>query len=149
MLQLVVDHQASSGKIKTHDLRIVPCLKLSPLCENLSLSLGQTWVDEECSLSLTKGCDGSDLGRHSKMLKPMYRSSSPFSLTDLDMWDTKSRFKAQVGPSYVILVVEQSEQSVVTLKMLWFSLLVLRMVWDGNCLRIRVSVQSQLKVRGE
>ncbi|KAK5902046.1 hypothetical protein CesoFtcFv8_007343 [Champsocephalus esox] len=29
------------------------------------------------------------------MFRPSYRSSSPFSLSDLDMWDTKSRFTAQ------------------------------------------------------
>ncbi|XP_067446208.1 putative leucine-rich repeat-containing protein DDB_G0290503 isoform X2 [Thunnus thynnus] len=29
------------------------------------------------------------------MFRPTCRSSSPFSLTDLDMWDTKSRFTAQ------------------------------------------------------
>ncbi|XP_049929454.1 interaptin-like [Epinephelus moara] len=31
------------------------------------------------------------------MFTPPYRSSSPFSLTDLDMWDTKSRFSAQTS----------------------------------------------------
>ncbi|XP_051239050.1 centrosomal protein of 128 kDa-like isoform X5 [Dicentrarchus labrax] len=31
------------------------------------------------------------------MFRPSCRSSSPFSLTDLDMWDTKSRFTAQTS----------------------------------------------------
>ncbi|XP_023258377.1 golgin subfamily A member 3-like isoform X3 [Seriola lalandi dorsalis] len=31
------------------------------------------------------------------MFRPSYRSSSPFSLTDLDMWDTKSRLTAQTS----------------------------------------------------
>ncbi|XP_039988203.1 protein Hook homolog 3-like [Xiphias gladius] len=52
------------------------------------------WGDEDCSLSHTKGSDSLDLGRHTKMFRPSCRSSSPFSLTDLDMWDTKSHFTA-------------------------------------------------------
>ncbi|XP_056242378.1 ERC protein 2-like isoform X3 [Seriola aureovittata] len=55
------------------------------------------WGDADCSLSHTKGSDSLDLGRHSKMFRPSYRSSSPFSLTDLDMWDTKSRLTAQTS----------------------------------------------------
>ncbi|XP_019116437.2 golgin subfamily A member 6-like protein 22 [Larimichthys crocea] len=55
------------------------------------------WGDEDCSLSHTKGSHSLDLGGHSKMFRPSCRSSSPFSLTDLDMWDTKSRFTAQTS----------------------------------------------------
>ncbi|XP_044048906.1 trichohyalin-like isoform X2 [Siniperca chuatsi] len=54
------------------------------------------WEDEDCSLSHAKGSDSLDLERH-KMFRPSCRSSSPFSLTDLDMWDTKSRFTAQTS----------------------------------------------------
>lgn len=116
MLKLVVDHQASSGNIKTHDPRIATHLELPPLCENLSLSLGQTWGDEDCSLSHTKGSQSLDIGRHSKMFRPSCRSSSPLSLTDLDMWDTKSRFTAQVRPRWSFFLEEQMDQSVVDLK---------------------------------
>lgn len=45
------------------------------------------------------------------MFRPSCRSSSPFSLTDLDMWDTKSRFTAQVRPRYTLFVAEQFDQS--------------------------------------
>lgn len=120
MLKLVIYHQESSGKVKTHDPVIATHPELPPLCENLSLSLGQTWRDDDCSLSHTKGSDSLDLGRHSKMFRPSCRSSSPFSLTDLDMWDTKSRFTAQVRPSYALSVVEQVNQSAVVLKFLFF-----------------------------
>ncbi|KAF0040956.1 hypothetical protein F2P81_006854 [Scophthalmus maximus] len=41
-----------------------------------------------------------DLGRHSVMFRPSCRSSSPFSLTDLDMWDDKSHFTAQTSAWY-------------------------------------------------
>ncbi|XP_031139307.1 rho-associated protein kinase 2-like isoform X2 [Sander lucioperca] len=39
------------------------------------------------------------------MFRPSYRSSSPFSLTDLNMWDTKSRFSAQTSAWYGMATV--------------------------------------------
>ncbi|CAB1447494.1 unnamed protein product [Pleuronectes platessa] len=42
----------------------------------------------------------SDLGSHSMMFGSSCRSSSPFSLGDLDMWDTRSRFSAQTSAWY-------------------------------------------------
>lgn len=96
MLKLVVDHQVSSGNIRPHDPGIVTYLRLPPLCESLSLSLGYMWRDEHCRLSHTKGGYSWDQGTHRKMFRPSSGSSSPFSFMDLDMWDAKSRFSAQV-----------------------------------------------------
>lgn len=42
MLKVVVYHQANSGNIKAHHPRIAKRLKLSALCENLSLKPGRT-----------------------------------------------------------------------------------------------------------
>ncbi|XP_032378471.1 early endosome antigen 1 isoform X3 [Etheostoma spectabile] len=39
------------------------------------------------------------------MFRPSYRSSSPFSLTDLEMWDTKSCFSAQTSAWYGMATV--------------------------------------------
>ncbi|XP_067359017.1 early endosome antigen 1-like isoform X1 [Channa argus] len=47
---------------------------------------------EDCSLSITKESDSLDPGGQSKMFR---HSRCPFSLTDHNMWDTKSRFTAQ------------------------------------------------------
>ncbi|XP_069384966.1 nuclear mitotic apparatus protein 1 isoform X3 [Paralichthys olivaceus] len=44
--------------------------------------------------------NSTDLGSHSMMFRSSCRSSSPFSLGDLDMWDTKSRFSAQTSAWY-------------------------------------------------
>ncbi|XP_034443460.1 golgin subfamily A member 6-like protein 22 isoform X1 [Hippoglossus hippoglossus] len=44
--------------------------------------------------------NSTDLGSHSMMFRSSCRSSSPFSLGDLDMWDTRSRFSAQTSAWY-------------------------------------------------
>lgn len=80
------------------------------------------WGDEDCSLSHTKGSDSLDLGRHTKMFRPSCRSSSPFSLTDLDMWDTKSHFTATVRPRHALFVEEQVNQVAAVLKCAFFFL---------------------------
>ena len=54
----------------------------------------EVWDDEGWSLSPRK--NDWDLGGIAKTLRPSLRASSPLSLSDLDMWDSKSHFKSQV-----------------------------------------------------
>ncbi|XP_029909376.1 myosin-11 [Myripristis murdjan] len=53
------------------------------------------WKDEDCSLSPKKNTDDWDSEGHSEIFRNSFRPTSPLSLTDLNMWDTRSRFTAQ------------------------------------------------------
>uniref|UniRef100_UPI003AAA500E uncharacterized protein n=1 Tax=Centroberyx gerrardi TaxID=166262 RepID=UPI003AAA500E len=53
------------------------------------------WEDEDCSLSPAKNSDDWDSGGYSKTFRHSFRPTSPLSLADFNMWDTKSRFTAQ------------------------------------------------------
>ena len=81
------------------------------------------------------------------MFNSSCRSSSPFSLGDLDMWDTRSRFSAQVRTHYTFFV-KTVYSKCRCLKYVCFSLSDLSVVWFVNRLWIWVSIQCQHRVRG-